>query len=394
MKFIKRQTAAWILAAAVCMLAACQAQESAAPVKTKTGESAALDFMDAPQKTGSMDLSYAECFTVDYYEQGTALVTVNQNEQYLLTESEREIPPGFPDTVTVIRTPVNRVYLAASSAMDFFSCLDSMQSVAAVSTKESDWSLPGVRDAMAQGEIAYAGKYSAPDFELLLSKGCDIAIMSTMIGHSPETAEQLETLGIPVFTEYSSYEPHPLGRLEWIRLYGLMTGKSEMAEAFFNEKLQLAKEISRKEPVGKKVVFFYIASNGYVNVRKPGDYISKMIEMAGGEYALNAEDMHVDENALSTMNMQMETFYALARDADILIYNSTVDGGIDTLKQLLGKSGLLKDFKAVQTGQVWCTEKNMFQETTKTVEMISDFYKILHTEDKGLDDPVYLHRIR
>lgn len=349
---------------------------------------------DSPRMIGSMDLSYAECFTVDYYEHGISLVTVNQNEQYLLTENEGEIPPGFPDTVTVIHTPVDRVYLAASSAMDFFSCLDSMQSIAAVSTKESDWSLLKVRDAMANGNITYAGKYSAPDFELLLSKNCDIAIMSTMIGHSPETGEKLKKLGIPVFTEYSSYESHPLGRLEWIRLYGLLTGKSEMAEAYFNEKINLSRQISEKEPVGKKVVFFYIASNGYVNVRKPGDYITKMIEMAGGEYALKAEDMHVDENALSTMNLQMETFYALARDADILIYNSTVDGGTDTLEQLLGKSALLKDFKAVQSGQVWCTEKNMFQETTKTVEMISDFYKILHTEDKGQDAPVYLHRIR
>ena len=51
-----------------------------------------------------------------------------------------------------------------------------------------------------------------------------------------------------------------------------------------------------------------------------------MIQLAGGSYLPQAvkED---DENALSTMNMQMEDFYAQAKDADILIYNSTIEGG-------------------------------------------------------------------
>ena len=64
----------------------------------------------------------------------------------------------------------------------------------------------------------YAGKYNAPDYELILSKACDLAIESTMISHSPEVKEQLEQLGIPVLVERSSYESHPLGRMEWLKL--------------------------------------------------------------------------------------------------------------------------------------------------------------------------------
>ena len=43
-----------------------------------------------------------------------------------------------------------------------------------------------------------------------------------------------------------------------------------------------------------------------------------MIEMAGGRYCLTADDLNVEENALSTMNISMESFYTLAKDADIL----------------------------------------------------------------------------
>lgn len=65
--------------------------------------------------------------------------------------------------------------------------------------------------------------------------------------------------------------------------------------------------------------FSPLNSNGYVTVRKSGDYISKMIELAGGKYIF--QDLG-DDNALSTMNMQMEEFYAGAKECDYIIYNS------------------------------------------------------------------------
>lgn len=108
------------------------------------------------------------------------------------------------------------------------------------------------------------------------------------------------------------------------------------------------------------MAFFYVTSNGSVNVRKPGDYIAKMIQLAGGSYLPQAvkED---DENALSTMNMQMEDFYAQAKDADILIYNSTIEGELDSVDTLLAKSPLFADFKAVKEGKVYCTTADFFR---------------------------------
>ena len=99
-----------------------------------------------------------------------------------------------------------------------------------------------------------------------------------------------------------------------------------------------------------------------------------------------------NENALSTMNMQMESFYAAARDADYIIYNSTIDGELDSLDQLLDKSSLLADFKAVKEGNVWCTEKSLFQETMGLGDMILDIHRILtEKEPEGLR---YMHRLR
>ena len=210
-----------------------------------------------------------------------------------------------------------------------------------------------------------------------------------MIYHNPETKEQLETLGIPVLVEHSSYETHPLGRLEWIRLYGLLCGRQEEADAYFDAQVAQLDDILAGEPTGKTVAFFYISTGGYAVVRKPGDYVSKMIEMAGGTYALS-DLVPEEENALSTMNMEMEAFYAAAHDADILIYNAAIDGELETVDQLLEKSSLLANFKAVQAGNVWCTGKNMFQQTTCVSDMIVDLNAVLTGSGAEL---TYLHRL-
>lgn len=367
------------------LLTACGSAQTVRP-STETGWS-------SMEPTGSMELDYAEQFTVDYYDGDLALVTIAGEDRFLVVPEDGQVPEGLDGDITVLRQPIQHIYLAASSAMDLFSGLDALDSIAMTSTTAANWSLPEIRQAVEEERILYAGKYSAPDYELVLDEECDLAIESTMIYHSPETKEQLETLGIPVLVERSSYESHPLGRMEWMKLYGLLTGKREQAESLFDSKVEQLEGILEGEGTGKTVAFFYISTNGYANVRKPGDYISKMIELAGGRYIFSPEDLEVEENALSTMNMQMEAFYAGVRDADYLIYNSTVEGELDTLDQLLEKSALLADFKAVQEGNVWCTEQNMFQQTTGAADMIAELHAIVTGAADGETQLAFLHRL-
>ena len=372
-------------AAAVITLCLCLTG-CGAPAVTSTGSWA------EQQPTGHMELQYADQFSVDYYDDGYARITIDTDE-FLLVPEGCDVPDGLDDDITVLQQPMQNLYVAASSAMDLFSGLDSLDTVRMTSTALADWSLPDVQQAMEDEGIVYVGKYNTPDYEMILSENCSLAIESTMIHHNPETKEQLESLGIPVLVERSSYEAHPLGRMEWIKLYGLLLGKEEQATAFFDEQVDRLDAILDGEQTGKTVVFFYISSSGYANVRKPGDYISKMIEMAGGSYMLSADDLNVEENALSTMNMQMEAFYAAAKDADYLIYNSTIDGELQTIDQLLQKSELLADFKAVKEGNVWCTEQNMFQQSTGAADMIADLHAIVTDSTDGSDQLTFLHRL-
>ena len=338
----------------------------------------------------SMDLEYATQFAVDYYNDGYKLVTIAQEGEYLVVPEGAEVPEGLDSEITVLQQPLDHIYLVATSAMDLFRAIDGIDYITLSGTNADGWYVEEAKEALENGSITYAGKYSAPDYELIVSSGCDLAIESTMIYHSPEVREKLEEFGIPVLVEHSSYESDPLGRMEWLKLYAALLNKETEAEEYFNSQTDLLTDVLRAENTGKTVAFFSINSNGYVTVRKSGDYISKMIELAGGKYVF--QDLG-DDNALSTMNMQMEEFYAGAKDADYIIYNSAIETELHSLDELLAKSSLLADFKAVKDGNVWCTQKSLFQETTGIATMISDMHTMLTSEDQDLSQLTYMYRL-
>lgn len=341
----------------------------------------------------SMELQYAENFAVDYYEGGyTMLTTTIDGQRYLIVPENKDIPENMDEGIVVLQRPVRDLYLVASAVMDMFSELDSLETITFSGQKEEDWYIEEAKTAMANGEILYAGKYGKPDYELLVSEGCSLAIENTMISHSPEVVEKLEAFGIPVMIEYSSYEPHPLGRVEWIKFFGAMLGKEEEAERIFEKQTAILDRVSIDDQAGKAkptVAFFFVTSNGLVQVRQSSDYVPKMIELAGGTYIF--EDLGDPETKRSTMNMQMEEFYNGAKAADFLIYNSSIDGGVSDIEELLDKCELLSDFKAVQEGNVWCTTNDMYQQSLSIGYLIEDIHAML--SGNGEDNMHYLFRL-
>lgn len=341
------------------------------------------------EKTGELSLAYATNFSIDEYEQGIRLISIGEDSRFLLVPEELDVPMGVPRDITVLKQPLDRVYLVSSSVMDYIRKLDSISNIRLSGIKEEDWYIQEAAAAMSAGDMLYAGKYNAPDYELILSEGCNLVIENTMIEHNPEVKEKLEEFDIPVLVERSSYEENPLGRLEWIKLYGVLFGKEQEAITYYDNMLEEMAVIMSQENTGKTVAFFYVTGNNAINVRKSKDYIAKLIEMAGGVYAF--PELGNDESSLATMNMQQEDFYAGAKDADVLIYNSTITGEITDMEDLLSICPILSDFKAVRNNQVYCTGKNFFQESLSMSTFAVELNHILNGEYS--EDMEYIYRL-
>ena len=146
--------------------------------------------------TGSMELKYADQFHVDYYDDGISVVTVEDGLSYLVTEDAETLPEWLPKEevsgMTVITVPTNKVYNAASSAMDLIDAAGALDSVIMTSTQAGDWGIEKIRNLVEDGTIRYIGKYRAPDYEALLGDDVDLKqIAQTTAGFSGADLENL-----------------------------------------------------------------------------------------------------------------------------------------------------------------------------------------------------------
>ncbi len=339
----------------------------------------------------SMELKYANNFSVDYYMGGYALITLSNESHFLVVPEDMKVPKGLGDDISVLQQPISKIYLVASATMSHFVALDALEVIRLSGIDADNWYIEKAADAMKAGNILYAGKYSAPDYELITNEKCNLTIQSEMINHSPEIIEKLEELGLTVLIDESSYESHPLGRMEWIKLYSVLVDKEAVAERLFNEQAVIIDKLSSNKNTGKTVTFFYVTSNGSVSARNTNDYVAKMINMAGGNYIF--DNLGVD-TVRSTTTMPMEDFYATAKDADYIIYNSAITGTMESINQLVELNELFADFKAVKGGNVWCTNQNLYQETNELGSMVGEINTIITTRDTTLTELKHFYKVQ
>lgn len=370
-------------------------EESESTGGTMEETSSTYSIKEAPQLSGLQYLShdgndYAQGFAIYRYENGYAVLAAGDGRRYLIVPEGGQVPDAPDDNLIILQKPLDRIYLAASAVMCQFDEIGAVDSVILSGLEKDGWYIEAAREAMDQGTLKYGGKYSAPDYEMIVASGVNLAIESTMIHHTPKVQEKLEKLGIPVLIDRSSYESEPLGRAEWVKVYGLLTGREEEAARAFEEQKRYVEELSHKEEKGsepKTAAIFSINSTRQVVTKSAGDYFGKMVEIAGGQLSTPATD-----TGRATQTVSMESFYAAAQQADILIYNASIEDAPEDLQQMCAKDSILTQFRAVREGNVWCMRSSLYQNASRTGAIIRDLHAIVTGEAD--DETEFFFRLR
>ncbi|MBR4356454.1 MAG: ABC transporter substrate-binding protein [Butyrivibrio sp.] len=335
------------------------------------------------------DNNFAKCYRIHRYSGGYAVISIDDGRNYLIVPDGKEIPKSDDKNLKILQKPLDKIYLAASGAMCQFDTIGATENIALSGIERDDWYIDSAVKMMDEGKLKYGGKYSAPNYEMMVSDDIELAIESTMILHSPKVIEKLEQLEIPVFIDKSSYEQDPLGRCEWIKIYGLLTGKEKEAEQAFAEQIVKVTSLDDIDFSGKTVSFFSVNSEHLIFTRGKDDYFAKMVEKAGGVYV--APPQTGKEGNSSYLSVSTEAYYDYARDVDILIYNAAIEDAPADLAELKQTDVIFNDMKAVKNGDVWYTDKSLYQFANKTGDIISDLGGVLSGKS---DDTGFFHKLR
>ncbi len=344
---------------------------------------------DVPAVESSMELEYAKNFSVDYLEGGYMLVSISDGSRFLTVPEGAQTPEGLDGDIVPLKLPLSNILVSSTPTVSLIDAIGALDAVGQTTSDVDSWYIDTVKEALTNGKMTYVGNYKEPDFELITANQPPFAVFSTMLLSVPDVADKLAELGIPVLLDQSTYEEHPLARMEWIKLYGALLGCEEEANAAFDEQVALVNGIDA-ENLDKTVAMFYITSKGALYARNGGDYMAKMLELAGGKYV--PADMNMDQSG--TQQMEMEEFYAAAGEADYIIYIWSLGGKPETLADFVSRNEMLSEFKAVREGNVWCTTPDYFQISDTLGEMIVDMNKMLTNEDESVTEFTYLFKLK
>lgn len=391
---VKKFLALLLALAMVCALAACAVPSNTdEPAPTdKPAETESPAQTEAPAETpdpadvdGELildheeELLYAEQFTMTRYQGGYTMFTAacHPDKEFLIVPEGKSVPADLADNVVVLQQPLNKITMCSTGMVSLIDAINGLDNIATVGTDVSGWYLDNVIAKLENGEIKFSGKYREPDFEMLTAEGIQLEIDTTMIEGYPEVLAKYDELGIPYLIESSSREGHPLGRVEWVKLFGAIMGMDEEAAAYFNEQAEKVEAVTSADKTDKTAAMFYISSSsGEVYARNGGDYMAQLIGMAGGTYIL--ADMEPEKSG--NTNMTFEEWYAGNKDADYLFYVNFARS-FASIQEMIDYNPLFADFKAVQDGNVWITSPDFTQSTAAIASILSDMNAILASAD-------------
>lgn len=330
--------------------------------------------------TEKLDLEAAKNFAVDRLEGGYSLITVQNGGRFLLIPAGMDAPNGLDADIMPLYMPLDNLFVASTSTVALMDEIGALSAVTQTTYDVEDWYLPSVKQAVQDGQIAYIGYYKQPDFERIALNPPKLAVFSTMIEGTPDVREKLDELGIPLLVDSSALEETPLGRMEWMKLYGVLLGRENEASTAFDAQKQ---KIESLEPMQENVTvaMFYITSKGALYVRNNGDYMVKMLELLGG--GMRRKDWGTGESGTRRWDRKPFISWRAMQTASSIWVSS--GGKPKTLSQLIERNTLLADFKAVQNGRVYCTGADYFQQAGRLGDLIEDMNRMLSGDDAALN---------
>ncbi len=309
---------------------------------------------DKPHETpcGNTGRKYAQYFSVSGGNSNIKTVTIKntwsgkaKDDTYTLVP--RDCTALLSKNLYALPYPLKSIVCMSSSHVAYLAALGEERCIKGISGTRFIYNT-SVQELIKSGAIEDVGAETLPDYERIMYMKPDAVIAYGISGANNSYIEKLQKLGIKVLTIGDYLENSPLGKMEYLKLFGELTGKRDMADSLFarkaNEYLSLKKRISESLGNSKRTqVMLNAPYNGIWYIPGSENYISQLVRDAGG-IILGSR-----ENEVQSAQLGFEQAYIYALQADIWLHPNT----INKMDELAAANSLFKNIPAFKNGHIY-----------------------------------------
>ena len=306
--------------------------------------------------------------------------TLKMLHTYYLVDKHQPAPGSLPEG-TVVAVPLEKSLVYSSVHCSLLSDLHSLESVAGVCDR-SYIRIPAIQEGCKDGSITDCGSSMNPNIERIIDFAPDAILLSPF--ENSGGYGRIEKLDIPIIECADYMETSPLGRAEWMRFFGMLTGKEQVADSLFAEiekeyvslKQQAARASADKNGRCPSVITeMKMGSAWYVPGGK--STVARLLQDAGATY------LFADNASSGSVPLSFETVFDKGQHADfwLIKYNQQTD---KKYTEIAADYAPYQHFDAWKEQHIYgcnTSKVNFYEESPFHPErLLKDLIKIFHPE--------------
>lgn len=329
-------------------------------------------------------IEYASGLSIVKHE-GYSVVTVmepwpdaNKNFTYVLKEKGVKIPDSL-QAYTAIQIPLESVVVTSTTSVPFLEMLDVETKL--VGFPHTDYiSSEKTRALIDKGAVKNVGQNEKLNIEQLIELSPDLIITFGVDNNNP-MLDNLKKSGLNVFIMADWMEQSPLGKAEWIKLYGALFGKEEKAKELFDKivlSYNQAKKLVADKPANKSVLYGSMYQDIWY-VAKGNSWVAQFMKDAHAHY------LWADLKGTGSEGLSFEKVLDKAKGAQFWI----ASGSFKSLDEVTKNNPHYSQFDAFQSknvytfeGKIGATGGTVYYELAPSRPdlVLKDYIKIFHPE--------------
>ncbi|KAF2514318.1 ABC transporter substrate-binding protein [Flavobacterium foetidum] len=358
-----------IFIASFFILTGCKKNEKAEALKTENVKNS---------------IEYASGLSIVKYDD-YSVVTVsnpwpnaNKDFKYILKEKDGKVPDSLKN-YTTIQVPLESVVVTSTTNIPFLEMLEVENKL--VGFPHTDYiSSEKTRALIDKGSVKNVGQNEKLNIEQLIELSPDLIVTFGVDNNNP-MLDNLKKSGLNVLIQGDWMEQSPLGKAEWIKLYGALFGKEEQAKELFDKIVQSynqARKMVADKPATSKVLYGSMYEDVWY-VAKGNSWVAEFMKDAKSNYLWS------DLKGSGSEGLSFEKVLDKAKDANIWI----ASGSFKSLEELQKANPHYGEFDAFKNksvysfeGKLGATGGTVYYELAPSRPdlVLKDYIKIFHPD--------------